>query len=376
MDRKADNPSAPEGEQESEIVDRIARSVLARLTRRRRRLLLGKAAFAAFGLAAFLSLAFVARETWGPKGLPPLEVVETPGKPDKTGAPEEKPGAEPPRDEKEKPAVPIPTERPRSPREVARTFWEESRKFEAPDAGTPSADTRDGLSDHLQWVLPDTSEEAVGLIAADIRRGVLKDRRGLPDRWSLHFARELGRSGVREAWPLLAAVLESLGPQIEAIEAAGDLEDSRAVPILRRWLFLGDKRALAVAEALRKIPGAESIEALLGAADALRGPSGLLLPQFKKTVKTALREREEEVARYLRDAPLARRHLAFAALAEIGSESALATLVQAMEEPALRATARNYLIPIARKDLGPRPEAWSRWLAESSGGEKARKEDV
>ena len=356
-------------------MDRITRSVLERLARRRRRILIGKTAFAAFGLTALLSLGFVARESWRPPG-PSIEVVEVPGESSGIVAPEEKPDAEAPGDVQEKPAVPVRIEKPKSPREIARAFWEECRQFNAPETGAPSAGTGDGLSDYIEWVLPDMSGEAVSLIAADIRVGALKDRRGLPDRWGLHFARELGRSRVREAWPILAAVLESLGPQIEAIEAAGDLEDPRAVPILRRWLFLADKRALAVAEALRKIPGVESMEALLAAGDATRGSGGLFMPQFREAVKAALREREEDVASYLLNAPLAKRHLAFATLAEIGSESALATLVQAMEAPALRAMARNYLIRIARKDLGPRPEDWSRWLAESSGGVKARKEDV
>jgi hypothetical protein len=185
-----------------------------------------------------------------------------------------------------------------------------------------------------------------------------------------HLLVDLGRSAVPEAWPILAAVLETAGPHPTAIQAAVDLADPRAVPFLERWLYLGDERSEAVAEALRLIPGQESLEGLVRASLAFRGRGSLVFPRIARRIDAALREREGELCTYLFEARPALRPLAAEALVALRTRDAIATVVRALGNKALHATARQHLIRIAKKDLGPRPEAWQRWLAETTGQRK------
>ena len=130
-----------------------------------------------------------------------------------------------------------------------------------------------------------------------------------------------------------------------------------------------------IAAALGRIPGRESLQALLSAYEATRGAGSLLLPALREKVSAALREREGEIVEYLFESDPPARPLLFKALWELKTPGAIAAMVRALDEGQLRDLARHFLARIAKKDLGPRPEAWSRWLGETGGGEMGRKEN-
>jgi hypothetical protein len=240
----------------------------------------------------------------------------------------------------------------RSPRDVARVFWEACGALEG-----------EALASFFRVVLPRLRTGERSAIAA---RG--RDLGEAPAR----VAAELGRSGVEDAWPLLAALLEARGPEPALMEAAGALGDARAVPVLRRWLCLADARAVAAASALGRIPGREALQALVSAFDASRGAGALLVPALREEVAASLERRSDELCEYLFEAASAARPVVFRALAELGTPGAVASLVRALGEPELRPLARRHLASIAKKDLGPRPEDWSRWLDGRPGAKSGK----
>lgn len=365
MDLQEEHETMPQEPDETTVdrntVARITATVLARLARRRRRIRAAKWSGIGLTTAALLALALWALPRQGPS------------REDKTAEPAPLPAPEATVPAREGSAVEPDVERRArpttvaspSPRRQARDLWRDALVAHATEreAGGPGAEALAGL---LAQALSEVDSATLKVLVHDVRRGALSvlEKRSSGFTGDLLWA--LGRSERDRAWPILEAAFDTLGPLPAAIWAAGEMGETRAVPLLRRLVLLGDRRGEAAAAALRKIPGREALEALLAVAEGTRGGGELLFPDLAREIEQALREREMEISSYLLDSEKPRRSLAIKALFEIGSPTALASLVRALEDPECRAVARHYLVRAARQDLGPRPDAWQRWLAEET----------
>lgn len=302
----------------------------------------------------------------------------------------------------------------RSPDRGARLFWREWRR----GAGRDDATSRGEPEVFLRAALEGLSRSTLGQLVSDLRRSspatTGRSRRraaagAAPPPSEREFAAALAASRVREAWPLLEALLEKHGPDLDLIRAAGGLGDPRALPLLERWLYLADARGEAVVEALGAIPGEDSMRLLLSAhAVTLSGPRGLW-PGFRDGVRRALLARRAEAlavtaARCREDpgreraiaslttlfpgeavavlgdlfgrAPRRVRPLVAGALARLGTPEAIRVLVDALDDPVLRRLAWQSLRRLAATDLGPSPDAWKRWLETRSAGAGPRTSGV
>ena len=298
----------------------------------------------------------------------------------------------------------------RRPRDAATAFWNAVASYRDPDA-VPTATPSPRLTLFFRAVLPRVSAATLALVENDLRgpprrRETAADRRG-PRRasqaaarrreWRVSMARALGRSQSREAWPLLIAIMETDGPTPSILEALGALGDARAVPALERFIYLHDDRAHAATRALAKIPHRRALRALLRAYQSMGACAEPFSPKNRALLTEALRARGAatlselradystrpdqialgtlielfpdaaggELARLLPTADRRSRPQIFRALASLGTASAIVTLIDALEDPSLRVLARQSLTRIVRHDLGPRPDAWKRWLREN-----------
>jgi hypothetical protein len=296
-----------------EATERIARGVLSRLGRRRRRARVLRGATVALVVATAVMVTLTTLDHTPPLAVPNIVRVEAP-------------------------APPAP---------AARKGWVQARKrpakaaAESPAARAPLDDLR-------------------GRVRRETKHG---------DRSRLRvLAGEVARRGGAKAWPLLSQVIDALGPDAAAIEAAGEVGDPRAVPYLKRALRLADHRAALAADALRRIPGNDSLAALVEAHERMRGPEGELLPEIRARVALAVRAREDEVLGLLLDAVPSQQPCLLRTLAELRTPAALQAMVEALEWPALRPVARQLLARIAGKDLGAEPARWQRWLSTEAFG--------
>jgi hypothetical protein len=295
--------------------DRIARGVMARLERRKRRTRTLRRGGVVLVVGAAAIAALVMHDRPAPPDVPAIARVEAPVAP----------------------PTPAPRRSPKKPLERrARTTASAQ-----PPAADPVKDLRDRVA-----------REARGGDRSRVRR----------------LAGEVARSGLPDAWPLLDRVIEALGPDAAAIEAAGEIADPRAVPYLARSLRLADRRAALAADALARIPGDGSLAALVEAHERMRGAEGTLLPEVRKKVALALREREDEVLGLLLDARPDGPQRLLRTLADLRTPAALAAVVESLERPALRALARQLLARVAGRDLGPEPARWQRWLMTEAFG--------
>jgi len=365
MDLEDISNDAARGTDDEARVNRIAASVLGRLDRRRRRIRALRCSAALVCAAAIVLFALTSRP---PAPAPGISEAPKPSEARKTQA--EVPQVSRAESPSGGVSRPGPAARVESKREPARRTPRETAIRLLKDLERAAAEER--LSEIAPGALADLDRPVALAIAAEIRAARLTGRRG--EDWISSFAAELGQSGRADAWPILSAILDRLGPEATVIEAAGRLGEPRAVPIIKRWLYLGDLRSEAALGALRSIPGPESLEALLSAFEATRG-TDLMMPRFRKQLNEAVREREGEICRYIVEGKRELRILAFKALAQLGTQEGAAAMVAALEDPASRSLARQFLVQVVGKDLGPRPEAWSRWLqkevASPLGKEKA-----
>lgn len=296
----------------------------------------------------------------------------------------------------------------RSPSQAANRFWLECSRCAQAEMGAPG--TR-GLDSFLATALDGLPGRALRDLLDDVRGGMLRPSRlGRTNRprapaWEDRVILALGRCGARAAWPLLAAALETHGPDPVAIRATGQLGDARALPRLKRWLYLSDERGEAAVEAIGRLPGKEALRLLLSVHAEVLSTSPELWPGLEDSLTKALLRRESEVLDLLRTAcrSEARQQKAIAslvalfperagpelsrllsdtprnaqtqivdALARLRSPPAIRALLDALEDPALHRSARRSLRRIARRDLGSRPQAWRRWFQSCLEGEGKR----
>ncbi|MBN1442378.1 MAG: hypothetical protein JXA90_06690 [Planctomycetes bacterium] len=359
-------------EPDDAIVDRIAQTVLGRIARRRRRILAARCAGISVSACALIGLALW-RAPWpdASRRAPSPEsdiVAPTPVPAASTGEPPARSAAG--STARTIPAAPSEASLAASPvrispRARARELWRDALAARASEreAGGPGTDA---LGAFLAGALPELDEPTTRTLVHDVRRGALGALERRSPGFTEDFLWALGGMDRARAWPLVEATLEAVGPIPAAIWTAGELRETRAVPLLRRLVLLGDERGEAAAAALRKIPGRDALEALLAAAEGTRGAGELLFPALASEIDAAIREREAEISAYLSASESPRRVLALRALFDIRTETALASMVRALEDPGCRDVARHYLSRAAKRDLGPRPEAWRRWLAEET----------
>lgn len=218
-------------------------------------------------------------------------------------------------------------------------------------------------------------------------------RIALADRSDLVFlVEDLGRTGDRKAWFLLAAIFKTLGPDSAWLAACGRIGAVGAVPYLDRALGFLDGRGKAARDALAVIRSPDAVEALYAAWAGMRGP--ILPPERRDAFAQAIRGHGdvavEVIARIARDGPAHR--VAVEALVEIFPDRAGRVLVEVMEgsgvslravivgalgrlgdpaagdaliillgDPHLGRAARRSLRRIAGTDLGSDPGAWRDW---------------
>ena len=295
----------------------------------------------------------------------------------------------------------------RSLRRAARAFWAEStaraRRAVLGDAGVAELDEfvraaargLDPLTVRFlgEWT---RSHDVFAGRGTSARRAALS-RDSLPPDWRDRLVLALGRSGEPNIWPLLEAALEVRQVDPIAMRAAGELGDPRAVPWLARRVLLADDRGELALEALGRVPGPESTEVLMRALASAAAVPAELWPGHRERIEVILRERRHESLEYLRracrrdpgrpfalavltdlfadeanrelprllrEAPPRVRPLVSRALARLGTPEAIEALLEALESPALRRTARQSLRLVAQRDFGPDPRSWRRWYRE------------
>ena len=105
------------------------------------------------------------------------------------------------------------------------------------------------------------------------------------------------------------------------------------------------------------------MKALLSAFEWLRGGGAAYFPELKHGALAALASREAEVIALLSSPDRTARVGALGALSELRTRAALEALVDALEDPRLRAQARGMLSRIAGRDLGAASGNWLPWIA-------------
>ncbi|MCZ6792352.1 MAG: HEAT repeat domain-containing protein [Planctomycetota bacterium] len=295
----------------------------------------------------------------------------------------------------------------RSLRRAAGAFWAEStaraRRAVLGDAGVAELDefvraAARGLDPPTVRFLGEwtRSHDVFARRGTSARRAALL-RDSLPWDWRDRLVLALGRSGEPNIWPLLEAALEVRQVDPTAMRAAGELGDPRAVPWLARRVLFADDRAELALEALGRVPGPESTEVLMRALASAAAVPAELWPGHRERIEVILRERRHESLEYLRracrrdpgrpfalavltdlfadeanrelprllrEAPPRVRPLVSRALARLGTPEAIEALLEALESPALRRTARQSLRLVAQRDFGPDPRSWQRWYRE------------
>lgn len=291
----------------------------------------------------------------------------------------------------------------RRPRKAAAAFWKAAESFTAASSPpTEGAGTgpSEGLTDFLRETLPRLSARALDHLGEDVRRRSPSTRTGP---WREALPASLGRSGRREAWPLLVALVATGGARPVVLRAFGALGDERAVPMLERYVLLEDDRAEAAIRALAAIPDTAGVHALLKIYLSM-GSAGQLVPRRRTLLASSLRDRGaralaelrarlarlpdqrtlgalielfpeaagDELARLLPNVDRRGRPQVFRALARLGTAEAISILIDALEDPSCRSLARQSLTGIARRDLGSRPESWKEWLRDHDPGARRR----
>ncbi len=368
-----------------EAARRVVGDALARLERRRHRVL-AIAASSVLGAAAAIVIVAI------------LATTTAPPAPGNGELSRDEPGASTDRDAEPRRRVEIATSSDRD---------TETRKKRARFERRPGS-----LPNRVLWMLrehgDDELREMVGEALADARpreidalRGAIRGpafRAGSRER----LVRALDATAGEAAWPVLEAVLETYGPDPVTVDACGRIGDPRAVRALRAWTMRPDPVGDAAVIALGRIGGPEATRTLVDALRAASSPLGGLMEQIssrRSAIVAELRHQRAELLDELRRAidggrqvaevvaavsaalpgeaareletllqdagPRARSEL-LRGLAELRTPDATAALIRALEDPALARDARRYLARLARRDLGPRPSAWRLWLDESS----------
>jgi len=239
----------------------------------------------------------------------------------------------------------------------------------ASPTGDPALTTAD-LAILVGGVIADLSGDHVEALAAALEHRWRPAALSVAASWPDRLAAALGESGRHEAWPLLQSRFRTLGPDRVSIDACGALADPHALDTLESWTRLADERGAAAIDAIARIPGDDAIRTLLSIDARLASGTHVWLPAHASNVETALRRRSAEAVRLLVEETLQRGRAAKRAIAALGRlarldcPDAVQALVEALERPAVRATARRSLARAVGSDLGPRAAAWQLWLRE------------
>jgi len=284
----------------------------------------------------------------------------------------------------------------------APLFWSFAHRYRAASprerdgANDANASPASDLDRYVADSLAGLGEEAGRALAAASVSAASRGARSSSDPARRAILTAIGRSHSAAAWPVIERALHDRAADPAALLAAGALGDARAIPLVRRWVYLDDERGRAAVDALRRIPGVESARALLDALAQLESVPQGASSSVRGAIASALRDRAEDALVVLRreleaSAPSVRavRRLAelfpdeapavlepvllegapslrpsiCRALVTIGTPEALLVLIRGLEHGEVRSLARDALVELANVDFGPDPRAWRSWHA-------------